>query len=47
MIRLCDGENREEGWTGMVHLLEGDVREAPSSERSFLAGEIERVFDII
>ncbi|MGB3861087.1 MAG: hypothetical protein WA915_03315 [Candidatus Aminicenantaceae bacterium] len=25
----------------------GDVREAPTSERSFLAGETERVFDII
>jgi hypothetical protein len=28
MIRLCDGENREKGWTGMVHFPEGDVREA-------------------
>jgi hypothetical protein len=41
---LCGGENREKGWTGMGHLLEGDVREAPTSERSFLAGETERVF---
>jgi len=31
----------------MVHLSRGDVREAPTSGRSFLAGETERVFDII
>ena len=31
---------------GMVHLPRGDVREAPTSERSFLAGETERVFAI-
>jgi hypothetical protein len=31
----------------MVHLREGDMREAPTSERSFLAGETESVFDII
>jgi hypothetical protein len=31
---------------GMVHLPEGDVREAPTIERSFLAGETERVFEI-
>ncbi len=30
----------------MVHLLRGDVREAPTSERSFLAGETESVFEI-
>jgi len=30
----------------MAHLPEGDVREAPTSERSFLAGETERVFEI-
>ena len=47
MIRLCDGKNREKGRTGMGHLPEGDVREAPTSERSFLAGETERVFDIM
>jgi len=47
VIRLCDGKNREKGLTGMVHLPMGDVREAPTSERSFLAGETERVFDII
>ena len=23
VIRLCDGKNREKGWTGMVHLLWG------------------------
>ena len=28
----------------MAHLLEGDVREAPTSERSFLAGETETEF---
>jgi hypothetical protein len=28
----------------MVYLSEGDVREAPTSERSFLAGETERNF---
>jgi hypothetical protein len=28
VIRLCDGKNREKGWTGMVHLFRGDVREA-------------------
>jgi hypothetical protein len=31
----------------MVHLLKGDVREASMSERSFLAGETERVFEAI
>jgi hypothetical protein len=41
---LYGGENREKGWTGMGHLLKGDVRGAPTSERSFLAGETERVF---
>ncbi len=34
-----------EGWPGMVYLLKG-VREAPMSERSFLAGETESVFEI-
>jgi hypothetical protein len=29
----------------MRHLLKGEVREAPTSERSFLAGETERVFE--
>ncbi|MGB3861868.1 MAG: hypothetical protein WA915_07265, partial [Candidatus Aminicenantaceae bacterium] len=29
---------------GMVHLPWGDVREAPTTERSFLAGETERNF---
>ena len=27
-FQLCGEENRMEGWTGMEHLLEGDVREA-------------------
>jgi hypothetical protein len=31
---------------GMVHLLRGDVRKAPMTERSFLAGETEHVFEI-
>jgi len=26
--QLCGGENRVKGWTGMVHLPKGDVREA-------------------
>jgi hypothetical protein len=30
----------------MRHLPQGDVREAPAIERSFLAGETERVFEI-
>jgi hypothetical protein len=29
----------------MGHLPKGDVRESPTSERSFLAGETERVFE--
>jgi hypothetical protein len=29
----------------MVHLSLGDVREVPTSEQSFLAGETERVFE--
>jgi len=32
MIRLCDGKNREERWTGRVYLPEGDVRKVPTSE---------------
>jgi hypothetical protein len=35
-----------EGWTGMEHLPLGDVREASTIERSFLAGETESVFEI-
>ncbi len=31
---------------GMAHLPEEDVKEA-GSERSFIAGETERVFDIL
>jgi hypothetical protein len=31
---------------GMAHLPRGDVREAPTTERSFLAGETESVFEI-
>jgi hypothetical protein len=27
-VSIGDGENREKGWTGMVHLPWGDVREA-------------------
>jgi len=46
VFQLCGGENREKGWTGMGHLPWGDVREAPTTERSFLAGETERVFEI-
>ncbi len=33
------------GWTGMEHLPLGDVREAPTIERSFHAGETARVFE--
>jgi hypothetical protein len=35
-----------EGWTGMGHFPREDVREASTIERSFLAGETERVFAI-
>ena len=45
MLRLCGGENRVKGRTGMVHLPQGDVREAPMTERSVLAGETKRVFE--
>ena len=34
-----------EGWTGIAHLLEGDVREAATIERNFRAAEIERDFE--
>jgi len=46
VFQLCGGENREKGWTGMVYLPEGDMREAPTSELNFLAGETERVFQV-
>jgi hypothetical protein len=38
-----------EGWTSTAHLLGGDLREASTVERSFLAGETDRnfVFEII
>ena len=45
VLQLCGGENRMEGWMGMVHLPWGDVREAPTIERSFHAGETESVFE--
>ncbi len=45
-LPLCDGANRMEGWTGTGHLPVGDVREASTIERSFLAGETESVFEI-
>ncbi len=49
MVLLSDpmmgAEIRMEGRTGMVRLLEGDVREAPTIERSFLAGESECIFE--
>jgi hypothetical protein len=32
------------GWTGLVHLPREDVREAPTTKQSFLAGETERDF---
>jgi L-asparaginase II len=40
---LSGGENREKGWTGMVH-LPGEMRGKPGTERSFFAGETERNF---
>jgi hypothetical protein len=45
-LQLCGGENRMEGWMGTAHLPVGDLREASTIERSFLAGEIECVFEI-
>jgi len=41
---LSGGENREKSLTGMAHDPEGNVRKAPTSERSVLAGETETEF---